>query len=75
MRRKKAEMLFEVGREMMAAGHPQSNQIAGYNSSLQNHLKELNMLVEQFKLQLEKKVITFVYVSKKTFNLFFYSLL
>lgn len=50
----KAEKLCEAGRELMAAGHPQSNEIAAYIDSLQKHWKELRALAEQRKSRLEE---------------------
>ncbi|XP_046630760.1 spectrin beta chain, non-erythrocytic 1-like isoform X4 [Daphnia pulicaria] len=50
----KAEKLCEAGRELMAAGHPQSNEIAAYIDSLQKHWKELRVLAEQRKSRLEE---------------------
>lgn len=38
----------------MAAGHPQSNEIAAYIDSLQKHWKELRALAEQRKSRLEE---------------------
>lgn len=38
----------------MAAGHPQSNEIAAYIDSLQKHWKELRVLAEQRKSRLEE---------------------
>ena len=50
----KAEKLCEAGREMMAAGHPQSSEIAAYVESLQKHWKELRLLFEQRRTRLEE---------------------
>ena len=50
----KAEKLVEAGRELMAAGHPQSSEIAAYIDSLQKHWKELRQLAEQRKNRLEE---------------------
>lgn len=50
----KAEKLMEAGRELMAAGHPQSSEIAAYIDSLQKHWKELRQLAEQRKNRLEE---------------------
>lgn len=46
--------MCEAGRELMAAGHPQSNEIAAYIDSLQKHWKELRALAEQRKSRLEE---------------------
>lgn len=46
--------MCEAGRELMAAGHPQSNEIAAYIDSLQKHWKELRVLAEQRKSRLEE---------------------
>ena len=46
--------MCEAGRELMAAGHPQSNEIDAYIDSLKKHCKELRVLAEQRKSRLEE---------------------
>lgn len=50
----RAEKLIEAGRELIASGHPQSNEIAAYIESLQKNWKELRALAEQRKTKLEE---------------------
>lgn len=50
----KAEKLIEAGRELMAAGHPQSAEIAAYIASLEQHWKDLRVLAEQRRNKLEE---------------------
>ena len=50
----KAEKLVEAGRELMAAKHPQSSEIAAYIKSLEQHWKELRVLAEQRKSKLDE---------------------
>ena len=54
---------MEAGRELMAAGHPQSNEIAAYIESLQKHWQELRVSVEERKSRLEQAAEAYQVIS------------
>ena len=66
----KAEKLCEAGRELMNAGHPQTNEIASRIDSLENHWKELRVLVEQRRNRLTEAAEAYQVKHLKKKNIF-----